>query len=210
MKQVFHGYRITKDGYFITPKGKYIRGHYKAQCSGAGRVPKYYWAIKFPGLRPSLVHRLFAINFVENKYPDVCTHVDHIDGNSLNNRSTNLRFCTLEINNLNKKNTPKRTPSGKWMVQCCGKYLGRHETEAKARQVVADFKMAREKLLWEKVAEQQRVIDMFRRNSVDDVPACDANGQSTPKKTCCRSESSSPSPQSPVSCKLSPTATATG
>jgi superfamily II helicase len=42
------------------------------------------------------VHRLVALHFVQNR--DNKPHVDHIDGNKLNNIFTNLRWCTHQEN----------------------------------------------------------------------------------------------------------------
>src|SRR4030095_3282113 len=40
----------------------------------------------------ALVHRLIAINFLPN--PENYPHINHIDGNPLNNDINNLEFCT--------------------------------------------------------------------------------------------------------------------
>ena len=51
---------------------------------------------------------IFLHRFLKNaETEDV---VDHIDGNSLNNRLSNLRFCNLKQNGQNSRNRPK--PNG--------------------------------------------------------------------------------------------------
>ena len=56
-----------------------------------------------------LVHRLVAINFIDN--PKTMPIIDHIDNNPENNREDNLRWCSTAQNNYNTK-IPKSNTSG--------------------------------------------------------------------------------------------------
>lgn len=61
------------------------------------RVEKLVWRVDHRYLRNKSVylHR-FILNFPKGK-------VDHIDGNPLNNRRSNLRVCTQQENTMNKR-----------------------------------------------------------------------------------------------------------
>lgn len=87
----------------------------------------------------------YAMGYVQGK--NVLLHnfllgfkgVDHIDGDKLNNRRSNLRAATVSQNGANRK-APKgkaykgitRHKSGKWQVIVKRKYVGLFETEQEA------------------------------------------------------------------------------
>lgn len=50
------------------------------------------------------IHRLLAIQYIENSNPEEYNEVDHIDRNKLNNELTNLRWCSRTMNANNKSN----------------------------------------------------------------------------------------------------------
>ena len=55
------------------------------------------------------IHRLLAITFIPN--PDNLPEVDHIDGNSLNNTLTNLRWCP-QCDNCQNRGVQKNNKLG--------------------------------------------------------------------------------------------------
>jgi hypothetical protein len=55
------------------------------------------------------IHRLVAINFIPNDENKQC--VDHIDNDRVNNKIDNLRWCTIQENNINTS-ISKRNISG--------------------------------------------------------------------------------------------------
>lgn len=83
---LFSGYDVREDGAVIGPRGKPLAQD--VTNSGYARV----WV---RGKHRS-VHRLVAQTYVPN--PEQKPHVNHIDGNKLNNRADNLEWVTQSEN----------------------------------------------------------------------------------------------------------------
>lgn len=116
------------------------------------KISKYNWSITKNGYAQSnigkktivLMHRLIM-------NAQTGQTIDHADGNKLNNRLTNLRFCTRSQNNVNSK-LPKNNTSGFKGVTVCGnkfrtilagKHIGMFDTAieaAKAYDAAAQLK----------------------------------------------------------------------
>lgn len=97
------------------------------------------------------VHRLVAIAFLPDFEPRL--EVDHIDGNKINNRATNLRMATHSQNLCNRKAQKNNTAGAKgvsfdkstnrWIASITvgGKQttLGRYSTVKEAKKVYSEF-----------------------------------------------------------------------
>lgn len=63
--------------------------------------------------------------------------VDHLNGDKLDNRNSNLRICTQSDNTKNRKNTIgvcHDKSRGKWIVRYRNKFFGRYKTEQEAHR----------------------------------------------------------------------------
>ena len=83
-------------------------------------------------------HRLIAYTFLGLDFKNPKQQIDHIDGNRLNNKLSNLRVVSQQQNNWNRTNAKGFSQVGnKWVasIQLNGKklYLGTYVTEAEAR-----------------------------------------------------------------------------
>lgn len=97
----FEKYRVTCRGeVFIAASGK--------QISQALNVDKYFRVALWKGGRRYrfFVHRLVAIHFKRNPHPILYDQVNHLDWDRLNNRSSNLQWCTASMNVLHAKSRP--------------------------------------------------------------------------------------------------------
>jgi len=151
----FESYEMSSFGNVKNGRGKIL----KPSANATGYLQA---ALFWNGKRKTLcVHKLVAEAFIENELE--LEHVDHIDGDKLNNNVSNLRYCTLSQNQGNRRKQTKPTTSqykgvswnigaNKWLAQLqvkpVRKHLGLFDSEedaAKAYDVAAtefwkDFK----------------------------------------------------------------------
>lgn len=98
---------------------------------------KSYWYVRAFGRTFKRGRVIFAMT--HGRWPTPC--LDHIDGNSLDDRIENLRECTYSQNNISARDKPSlygrgvvRTKQGRFMARL-GKSLGTFDTPEEARAV---------------------------------------------------------------------------
>ncbi len=133
--------------YAVSDCGKvfsYKRGRYlKPGVNGSGYLTVTFFKNGKP--KTKYVHRLVVETFLE---PDTLRkEVDHIDGNTINNNISNLRWVTRSENNQNKQTTKGYNwdkQRNKWLAQIMVNkksiFLGYHDTEEQAREAYLNAK----------------------------------------------------------------------
>ena len=113
-------WKVVKDSdgsYYVSNKGRLRRG--QKICTISYGKTNHYGIIHYhtaEGKRIVFsIHRLVALHFVDNPYPEIYTQVNHINGDKTCNESSNLEWCTPKMNgehasknNLINKDSIKR------------------------------------------------------------------------------------------------------
>ena len=137
---------VREDGLISvgTPNGPWSPGQKQLmnyEATRKGRKPAYYfrWTAEGKGY---LVHRLVACAFCENPNPDAFKIVDHVNGCSLNNHETNLRWVNTRLNQISNRarNTYWDRRFQKWQAKVAGKSLGFFFVEREAWLVAQKYK----------------------------------------------------------------------
>ena len=121
------------------------------------KIKDYFWNVRYDKRHPECTvyvethknkKRIHLHRLLTNCPKDMV--VDHIDGNGLNNRKTNLRVVTQRNNCINrtltKRNLPigvykdKRSKSEKYIVMFMGKYIGRFKNIEEASNAYSKAK----------------------------------------------------------------------
>lgn len=154
MKEISNtGYFVTKDGKFINPKGKELKGE----------ITKYGYKRVSIKRKKYAVHRLVALAFIPN--PENKPEIDHIDGNPQNNNVSNLRWVTRRENELNpitrerlSKSLKGREIKTEWRIKISKTLTGKIQSE-ETKKKRAD------KLRGRKISEERK-IKLLKANKI--------------------------------------------
>lgn len=108
-------YEVHREGYVRNSKGLIL----KTYLNNSGY--KCLKLVKCNKREHFLLHRLVALAFVKNKFPYIKTIVNHEDGDKLNCRWTNLKWCDNSYNILHAR----RTGLNPYNKPTVGKKLGK-------------------------------------------------------------------------------------
>ena len=134
------GWFAREDGVLRKPNGNLMVGtqtKWGHRCFPARKSTWKYFYTQW-------VHRFVAMAWVPNPRPDIFRLVDHIDRDATNNKPSNLRWITYQLNSLNNggRNTCKHYKKWRARVKINGKsnYLGNFDTEEEAYEVAQKYK----------------------------------------------------------------------
>ena len=101
--------QTTKRGVTKRYQGKLLKqrpnssGYLRVELKSPERVERWF------------VHRLVAVHFVDNPFPEVNTIVNHLDSNFLNNAADNLEWTTLRGNMQHALNQGRLERTQEWL-----------------------------------------------------------------------------------------------
>jgi hypothetical protein len=138
VRSVSHKRPSKNPNVFYTWPGRVLR-------PGLSKSGYYYVSLsKNNKIKTVAVHRLMARTFLGWKKGDL---IDHVNGDPLDNRLTNLRLCNHQQNSSNKKKYKGSSvykgvcflkSRNKWMASICSNYkrktIGLYDTEIEAAQ----------------------------------------------------------------------------
>ena len=95
--------KLTQGKFALVDDNDFERLNQFKWCAAGNNKNNYFYAIRTIAKKNIGMHRVI-LNAVESIY-----HVDHIDGDTLNNQKSNLRLCTNSENRRNQKLNKKST-----------------------------------------------------------------------------------------------------
>ena len=116
----FPGYKVRNDGVVIGKRGRPLK-------PGTSSRYNNVQLCRDNTAHGRAVHVLVAKAFVVNPRPDLFNCVDHIDRNTRNNHSSNLRWVNRQLNSLNQKSRSCKKND----YNFCTPYLARVEFNGK-------------------------------------------------------------------------------
>lgn len=129
--------RIGDPGILLDARGEEVLAGYALYVKACGYDRKLYLMACIPGPGRRKRPLYSAHQLIIGAKPGQL--VDHINGNTLDNRLVNLRFCNHSQNVHNKRPCwPRRykgisrLPNGKWQASIGDKYLGLFSSDAEA------------------------------------------------------------------------------
>ena len=152
------GWFARDDGLLRKPNGALLAGSpgkHGHRCFPARKSTWKYFYTQW-------VHRFVASAWIPNPRPDIFRVVDHIDRDPSNNKPSNLRWLTYQLNSLNNdaRNTFFSRRTTKWAarVGISGKqkFLGLFKTEQEAHEFAQAYKKELFKEIYENHLNEPR------------------------------------------------------